>query len=239
MIKGRQSGRLLTDWSQVGILPAGPADTSAGYYFFSETTWINAMCDPITPNSGRLLICRTSWMDRYAGDAEGDPLISFNPNLPLGPKDPFEIFNFLDNSGTTYGHVRTRYTNIKIERLGAIRGANSVSGVTVIWTAKPSLRERVVVIGWYQQATIYRNLQQSALPTERITNKGTLVPWNIEADTRDVYLVPSPSRATSVVPTREGGPGISSIFFADSQTATIKRFRKRMFDLVSQRTGPK
>ncbi|HPE61857.1 MAG TPA: hypothetical protein PLB10_16105 [Thiolinea sp.] len=109
-----------------------------------------------------LFFCNTGWMNWYEGlEGQADRLIgggSFVDENGWGG----EVCNFLvADDGFVYGYVETGKGDVdrkvSLERLGG--GGHSVSGVDVVWTAKnPSTGGRYVV-GWYKNATVFRERQ--------------------------------------------------------------------------------
>ena len=89
-----------------------------------------------------LLFCNVGWMKKYAV-IDGDSIErggDFN-NHSIG----HEVCNFSSNRGHLYEYVQPVGKTIKIEKLGAAKKDDSISGVTVVWTAGPESGGTVVV----------------------------------------------------------------------------------------------
>lgn len=74
---------------------------------------------------------------------------------------------FVYQDGVCRGYVELNgntpdcYHQIHIENIDSTaKGADEISGVTVVFCAKQSVKESPVIIGWYNNATVYRNIQK-------------------------------------------------------------------------------
>ena len=108
-----------------------------------------------------LIFCNIGWMNKYNG-ISGDSIErggKYNKHA-VG----HEVCNFTNNKGTVYGYVQPVGDSIKIEKLGASKKDEAIDGVTVVWTAGPE-SGGTVVVGWYEDATVFRNLQTIDSPS--------------------------------------------------------------------------
>jgi 5-methylcytosine-specific restriction protein A len=93
-----------------------------------------------------ILFCNVGWMKHYDG-IDGDSIDrggAFNRH-----STGHEVCDFSHIDGNLYGYVQPT-GQIKIERVGAAKNADFVSGVTVVWTAGPE-SGGTVVVGWLEQ----------------------------------------------------------------------------------------
>lgn len=141
-----------------------------------------------------------------------------------------EVYNFRSVDGRCYGHVEVLDHSIHIENLGASRDAPSIDGVLVVWTAPdPSPRRGRIVVGWYRNATVYRNRQQ---PKGKLKKARTFhVPefdepqvfsYQVEAAEADCTLLAPEERVLWIPPRKKGDkgiPGQSPVYFPERQTA--------------------
>ena len=100
----------------------------------------------------KILFCNIGWMKNYNG-IDGDSIQrggSYN-NESTG----HEVCNFSVVRNHVFGYVQPT-GQIKIEKLGANRNDDSISGVTVVRTAGPD-SGGTEVVGWYKDATVFRN----------------------------------------------------------------------------------
>ena len=158
----------------------------------------------------KMLFCNIGWMDLYDG-IDGDSIErggAFNEDN-IG----HEVCNFSRARGHVYGYVRVP-GEIGIKKLGAGEGAESISGVTVVWTASPPTGGTVVV-GWYRNATVYKKLQQPMPDNAERHKKNGLMSYRITASFNDATLLP-PSERNCKIPGGKGGKGRSNVWYADS-----------------------
>ena len=167
-----------------------------------------------------ILFCNVGWMKHYDGIQ--------NDSIERGGEcnehsNGHEVCNFADRAGTLYGYVQPSGRAIKIEKLGAADGDDSVDGVTVVWTASPEAGGTVVV-GWYKNATVYRDAQQIPKPTPHQVRNGVDL-FRIKARSADAVLLPVTERDLIVPRAVKGGIGQSNVWFADKPegAALVKR----------------
>ena len=133
----------------------------------------------------RLLFCNIGWAEHYDGRANDAPRRggSYNDDN-IG----HEVCNFLPYRGKVFGYVQVAHQGkINIGRLGANKGAESVDGITVVWTAGPD-DGGTVVVGWYNNATVYSEaqaLERPHGPRKIRSGAGSAARNQLEADCRD------------------------------------------------------
>jgi len=183
-------------------------------------------------DTDNMVIFNTGWMKRYEGVTAADPLIGGGKYTVLH-KHGDEEFNFQHFKNTMYGFVEPGYEpvakRIAIERLGAGRDAVSVSGILVIWVARhPELR-KTIVVGWYENAKIYRQRQTPPLGSGRMMPDGHRAGYFAEAQKENCLLIPHDKRDFQILRAAEvraariapqglkkaGGIGQSNIYYAD------------------------
>jgi hypothetical protein len=162
-----------------------------------------AILDLVPP----VLVCRIAWMDFYAGVIGGDKPTgggAYVKEHGFG----YEVFNFLpDHRGVFRGYVRppgSGETRIKIEKLAADRGADQIDGVTVFWAATDPKRGGTRIVGWYADATVFREWQPS--PRERRVPNGEDAGFFVQA--KAARLIPSDDRTLVIPRAARGVAGI-------------------------------
>jgi len=178
----------------------------------------------------KILFCNIGWMQKYNG-IKGDSIDrggSYNKN-----ETGHEVCNFSIVRGAVYGYVQPT-GQIKIEKLGADKEDESISGITVIWTAGPK-SGGTAVVGWYKNATVYREYQ--ALPNStKLQKDNGLDSYRILASKNDVTLLPPEERTLLIPRAVKGGIGQSNVWYADSPeskvhvTRVIKLIEKGVLD---------
>lgn len=135
------------------------------------------------------------------------------PDFDLGEADNFAKCDdgYCRGYVELNGNTLDNYRQIHIENIDiAAKGADEISGVTVILCAKQSVKEAPVIIGWYKNATVYRNIQKH---NERA--------YYFKALAENVHIVP-PARRNFVVPRAnkdEIGQGQCGIWYAQKPEA--------------------
>ena len=144
----------------------------------------------------KILFCNIGWMRDYKG-IQGDS-IKGGGSFTEENKTGFEVCNFSEIGDHVYGHVRTRGDNkigkgasgvkIALERITARKKeGESVSGVTIVWTApRPSVGR--VIVGWYNNATVYRRPKKIESPT-KLQEDNNISYYKISALVSDVRLL--------------------------------------------------
>jgi hypothetical protein len=163
-----------------------------------------------------LLFCNIGWMERYGGLKSGDQITgggSYVTNKGHG----HEICNFSPSNGYYYGFVRPPGSEIDISRIGAEPDAESLSGVTVIWTStRPT--GGTAVVGWYKDATVYKTYQSfKTAPVDHRRN-GIDGYW-IKAPSSMAKLLPVDERTLEIPRQVKGGMGQANVWYADSKTS--------------------
>jgi len=151
-----------------------------------------------------------------------------------------EIFNFSDFRGFLYGYVqppgRGDYNDRKInlERLGAGRSDDFIDDVLVVWFAKSQLLHKMVIVGWYENAVVYRCWQKPDAESGRVYEKEELG-YYMKTRVENGCLLPVDKRVL-VVPTGIGYPGQSNIWYPDSEQS--KALLREVLSFVETRKIP-
>ncbi|MCW2307902.1 hypothetical protein [Rhodobium gokarnense] len=105
------------------------------------------------------------WMEKYQGLKNCDDELKGGGRYPEEFGEGGEVNNFGSaRDKNVYGHVETsipgRDRRINIEELlGAEKDSQKIDGVDVFWTATHPTERRRRVVGWYRNATVYRERQ--------------------------------------------------------------------------------
>ena len=163
-----------------------------------------------------ILFCNVGWMIRYDG-IDGDSIQrggSYNKDS-IG----HEVCNFSNIGGQVYGYVQPT-GQINVEKLGAGKNDEYAKGVTVVWTAGPD-SGGTAVVGWYKNATVYRELQ----PIKNLTTLqkiNGLSKYRVLALASDATLLPIDKRSFMIPRAVKGGIGQSNVWYADKpETAEL------------------
>ncbi len=159
-----------------------------------------------------LIFCNIGWMKHYDG-ISGDSIErggKYNQHS-IG----HEVCNFTNNRGNVYGYVQPVGETIKIEKIGASKKDDKIDGVAVVWTAGPE-SGGTVVVGWYKDATVYRNLQSIEHPNALQTKNG-VTSYRVKASWDKAVLLPVEKRELIIPRAVKGGIGQSNVWFADKE----------------------
>jgi len=156
----------------------------------------------------KLFFCNMAWMINY--DGKEPDIMSGGGTYVDKHNNGAEIYNFSNINGFHYGYVATQGHQIRIERLKKVK-EEFVDNILVVWVA-PKPNEGNKIIGWYDNARIYREHQ----------HHDNLF-YNIKANVEDSVLLPVKERMVDVPRARKAGKGKgmgqSNYWYADSVAA--------------------
>lgn len=182
-----------------------------------------------------MLFCNIGWMHLYQGQNTEDQLIG-GGKFPVKNKRGHEMCNFYPYENVIYGFVPTK--GMRLGRLSARdHRANYVEGVDVIWTAVDRYKNdgQTVIVGWYRNATVYREYQQFDNNTLSTLHKEQGIDgYRIKADKENCFLLPYNMRELNVPRMEEGFLGISNIWYADSDLPNVKEYRERVRKYIEE-----
>jgi hypothetical protein len=224
--------------TRLGILTRGEMTIAPqGGIDASERTGI--LRDPF---SVPMIFLRIGWMNRYRGKTVNDQITgggAFVREHGFG----HEIVNFKPFKGKMYGYVQppgTGYNQaagpgINIRSLGASPGDESISDVLVIWVATAP-QGGSVVVGWYENATVYRHWQASP-PGANRAHGGDEFGYYVTADENDATLLRKHERLFPI-PRGKGGMGQANVWYANDPNEH-RQIREKILRYISQREIPK
>jgi len=171
----------------------------------------------------RYLICNTGWMESYQGNRKSDQ-ISGGGSFVSEEGTGHEVCNFHVHRGKVYGYVQPargqRSASAGSIKLESIVGGNAssddehVENVLVIWTAtRPE--GGTVVVGWYNNATVFREYQNFKSPPA-LHSKNGLEGYRIQASSQDAKLLSIDERTIPVPRQTKGGMGQSNVWYGNS-----------------------
>lgn len=162
-----------------------------------------------------LLYINVPWMKRYEGASDQDkPIGKFGFTLAHQMDDHCQ-FNFARFQNNVYGHVPGS-TNPNLTKLGGARSATFVRGITVVWIATDPDSGGRVVVGWYQNATVWKTRQT---PTDELARQRTTK----ESDDISQFTVEARAKFSKCLPPGQrprlkiagSGPGQSPFWYGD------------------------
>ena len=167
----------------------------------------------------KVVFCNIAWMKNYCGITEDDK--PYNGGLFVDETGTaYECYNFQPNNHYCYGYFMSSGNRLNLSRVEGKKVSDSVSaisGVTVVWVANRT------IVGWYENATMYRVWTTFYDETFGEDDYHTEWLYNFKVDENDVYLIPNDIRNFEVpsAPRAGSGRGMgqSNIWYADSDYA--------------------
>ncbi len=175
-----------------------------------------------------IVFVNIGWMKDYKGPTRSDKLNPgnfgyFKKMKKAGrPGIGHEQWNFQKRSGRMFGYV-PRSARINISRLGAASADEKIDGVLVVFIARDPLANVLKVVGWYQHATVSREIHFA-----RKYGK-TRVEASIAARAKDCHVLSVSDRSGPIIPTArsvQGGMGQSPIWYAEEHPDIVQAVRK-------------
>ena len=168
----------------------------------------------------RLIFLNVAWMSKYEG-LKGD-MMSSGAKQVRDHGWGHEMLNFQPYKGKMYGYAEVPHGTIKVEKLGAAKGADSVDGVLVIWVAGSR------IVGWYKNAMVYRR-EQTLKSLTRSFPDGPVTRYRITAIAGSDCKCIDPDARLFSVPRGKGAMGRYS-WFAEGKSNSA--FRAEVFRYV-------
>lgn len=161
--------------------------------------------------SALILYINIGWMVAYAGRIVGDEATGGFGFLKEHPGEHgAEAFTFKPYRGRLYGY-KPGAGGINIDNLGAAHDDASITGVTVVWMATEPVTKTKRIVGWYRDATVYREAQDNNAVTRARAAPG----YHVSARAEDGFLLAVPFRDFEIVSSRKlpGGFGQRPIWY--------------------------
>lgn len=145
-----------------------------------------------------MMICNISYMKEYKGITDDDKILG-GGRYPTENGDGGEKENFLSHDdGFTYGFVETNYIDsdknlgdpsfakqIHLEKLNpSFKENDEIEGVRVVFISKGPNNDKNVVVGWYNNAKIFRNRH----------SQNEMFSYNIMCANDDAHLISEGNR---------------------------------------------
>jgi len=181
-----------------------------------------------------ILFCNVGWMEKYRGQSSGDKITGGGTYVTQNGMG-HEVCNFSPDNGILYGYVQAPGKQINLKRISTNGDDNYIDGTTIVWTAtRPS--GGTVIVGWYKNATVYRNLQQFKVAPAVQSENGVEGYW-IKATFDNATLLSVDARTFEIPRQVKGGMGQSLIWYADSPESAPLVDKVRA--LIENRLTPK
>lgn len=173
----------------------------------------------------KVLFANIGWMARYQGKRNGDEIVGGGSY-----EDKHEVFNFMEIKGYCYGYVQAPGKNcaLDLSRIDTCcpESDQELHGVLVIWTATHPKHKGTYIVGWYRNATVYQEYQNSR---EKSRDEYS---YNIRARATDCYCVPEDKRNFRIIRQKTGFMGQSNIWYAQDNIPEVQEHRQKALDWI-------
>lgn len=197
----------------------------------------------------KVLFARIGYMKFYQGPQKGDekPIGggAYNKN-----KMGHEAYNYLDISGRVYGYFQPHMIDpydICLQRIDPTSKptADKINDVLVVWFAKNPAGMGQVIVGWFNNATVYRCVQDGS---RKATRDG--YSYYVVTNTADAILLPIGKRkyfmGHGLQNTKVGNPGQANAFYTYDNRLKAKDAKDKHYswiynavEYVKTYSGPK
>lgn len=181
----------------------------------------------------KLIFCNTGWMDFYRG-LTGDTIVGGGKHVDTMGWGG-EMLNFRSFDNHLYGYVQPnidrKFNNpstIKLEKLGALKTDESLSGVTVVWTATDPDNGGTYIVGWYKNATVYRYYQQPPKKSKR-KYKNNFLGFFVAVEDKNAKCLTKDERIVQVQRKKKNWMGQSNVWYADKNPDFVKVVKDYIF----------
>ncbi|MGN7127389.1 DUF3883 domain-containing protein [Methylorubrum thiocyanatum] len=151
-------------------------------------------------------------MKDYAGVSANDQAVGGHGYLKQG-NIGHEVWNFMPFKSKVYGYV-PRSARINLKNLGGSTADKFVQPATVVWIARNPSNKKTYIVGWYKNATVYKENDHI-----KLNRKGGFeVGYQIVAPAEDATLLPVDRRLYHI-PTAKapGNLGQSPVWYGGNQ----------------------
>lgn len=208
---------------------------------------------------GKILFCNVAWMKEYQGIKEGYDEPKGAGSGGKGRKK-YEVYNFDPIGDSYYGYVHTSGQwkisdgqetppQININNLGASDKHESIDdGITVVWTAPFQGKGERVIIGWYQNATVFRERQEHSLDESRKEYNKFYIKASVDdselLDEHDrTFKIPRAPKRKEISKDEKGGMGRNVwyaedlIWYPDGKREDLNSFIERVRAKIKKHTS--
>ena len=168
----------------------------------------------------KMIFLNIGWMKFYKG-LKGDSIKGGGSYIKKHGEGG-EMYNFLPIDDYYYGFCGG-IRGIDIHRLDPSIKGDKLEDVLVVWVAKDPSGGGRKVVGWYKNAIIYNEYQDS--PAEPIWQ------YCVKAKKNDCVVIVKTIERVQKIPGGKGGFGQSNIWYADSQKG--KKTREKVLKFIN------
>ncbi|TOA94315.1 hypothetical protein CGK15_23900 [Vibrio parahaemolyticus] len=179
----------------------------------------------------KMIICNVAWMKHYDGINDSDYPINGGKYIDKNGYG-HEVLNFQKNGKYCYGYVQANNLTINISRIEPNAG-DYIDDVLVVWRSRSNRGS--VVIGWYENARVYRTTQE---PNDRrsfhFNGEDHFPEYLIKAKSKDCTLLAPQQRLFPVPVTHKGFGSQTFVSFLEVETSEVKKFKRQLMTYISR-----
>lgn len=185
----------------------------------------------------KIIVFHTSWMAKYDGDQASFSAGGFKYAQEHGYGH--EMYNYRDIDGVYYGYVPPTGNLHFEDHFNVDRHAETLDGVTVVWTAPHPEQGGRAVIGVWKNATVYRKVQEAKgqIARRRKVGPKDVADYRCTANVQDCVLLSPDARPIFVRPGQprkgESWPGQQKVFYPKVGSSALKRLEAILADISS------
>jgi 5-methylcytosine-specific restriction protein A len=189
-------------------------------------------------DKNKIVFITLDWMKYYRGITSDDLPLGTGGSYPADSKH--EIYNFLDDGGYCYGYTpASGRINLQSINKDATKktsdGKEYIENVLVVFTASKNDGLKRRVVGFYVDATVFKEPFTNTNPKRIIKSTKTFASYNIRVKSENVYLFDEENERNIYLPfsKRDGyGYGQSNIWYANDKKSKTIEFRKNIISTI-------
>ncbi len=136
----------------------------------------------------KVLFCRVNWYEKYAGP-------EFEPHYGTDRDFQYEKYNFLEDNGIYYGYCEPKSKNggFNLDRIDKDHDGKKAEFVTVIFFAQEPNTKKWLIVGVYENATVYAKVYKNRFESGSMYNISTdaFYGFSIPTHLRTIEMLPS------------------------------------------------
>lgn len=171
----------------------------------------------------RILFANIGWMINYQGNTDTDHVKGAGS---YSDADKHEVYNFKKVDGYYYGYVQPVIDSINLKRIDPLCSGDVLEDVLVVWMAPFEGTKSRRIVGWYENATVYRYIQ----PDLKGYRGG--YGYFIKACSKDCVLLPVIERIFKV-PKETDFSGQSNVWYPKLTIPDVKAYINDVLNYIT------
>ena len=173
------------------------------------------------------MFANIGWMINYQGNTSTDHIKGAGSYIDA---DKHEVYNFKKVNGYYYGYVQPAIDTINLKRIDEKCSGDVLDDVLVVWMSPFEGTKSRRIIGWYENATVYRYIQ----PDLKRNRSG--YGYYIKARSKDCVLLPVIER-TFKVPKVTNFSGQRNVWYPKQTIPAVKAYINKVLNYITSYSG--